>query len=366
MKKSIKIGIFKPTNIRNNNAFETGQHKVLVELQKRNKIEIFLITDDNKFTSTFLEVRQLKINNIKTLINRVIKKISKTPYIKIPYYKNLDLKDFEIIITEGIHYPHLKYLFKSNSKIIFNDSITVEKSFSKRKTRLFNKYFKNNKVVVVNPIIKEYYKKHNIKIQPCIIGHSVSDKIKSKPIFKFNGKLIATGRLSEEKGFEIIFKACRILKLKGLNFTLDVYGEGIEYSRLKKLIKALEINDYINIIGYIPHENLLKKLNSYSIFISHPIETDTIAEAFNLSLAESMYAGLPTITSDCGGMKSLYLNNSIIIKQFDYIDLAAQIYKLTKNEKLLKKISENGIEYINQNFTLDKIVTKWENLLFKN
>lgn len=366
MKSPIRIGIFKPTNIRINNAFATGQLEVLKELQKRNDIEIVLLTDDRKFTSNVFDVKHLKINYIKTYINKILRKLFKIPYIKIPYYKNLDLNNFQTIITEGIHYPHLKYLFGLKCKIIFNDSITVEKSFNKRKIELFNKYFNNGKSVVVNPKIKKLYKKYNIKIKSIVIGHSVSDNIKSKPIKKFNGKFIAIGRLSKEKGYETIFKACKALKLRGLSFTLDVYGEGIENTRLKNLIKKLEIENNVNIIGYLPHEKLLKKINNYSIFISHPIETDTVAEAFNLSLAESMFAGIPTITSDCGGMRSLYSKNSIIVKQFDYKDLADKIYELTKNEILLKKISENGIEFIGQNFTLINIVKKWENLLFKN
>ena len=178
MKKPKKIGIFKPNNIRNGNAFETGQYKVFEKLQKMNKIEIYLITDDKLYASKNLRVKYLEIDFFKTFFNRIIKKLSNKPYLKIPYYKNLIFNDFDVIITEGLHYPILKYLFKSNSRIIFNDSITLKKVYNKKKINLFNKYFENNEVVLVNPKIIEFYDEFKVKVFPTVIGHAVSDKVK--------------------------------------------------------------------------------------------------------------------------------------------------------------------------------------------
>ena len=305
MKSPIKIGIFKPTNIRNNNAFATGQYTVFEKLQRMNKIEIHLITDDKLYTSKNFRVKFLEIDLFKTFFNRIIKKLSNKPYLKIPYYKNLILNDFDVVITEGIHYPILKYLFRSNSRIIFNDSITLKKLFNKEKVTIFNENFKNSEVVTVNPKIIELYNEFKVKAKTTFIGHAVSDKLKFLPIKKYNGKMISIGRLSEEKGFEIILKSCKLLKSFGLNFILDIYGEGPEKFKLQKIIKDFDLLDNVKLKGNFSHDELLKKLNNYSIFISHPLEKNNVAEAFNLSLAESMFAGLPSITSDCAGMKSI-------------------------------------------------------------
>ena len=78
-----------------------------------------------------------------------------------------------------------------------------------------------------------------------------------------------------------------------------------------------------------------------------------------------MFAGLPSITSDCGGMKSIYGDNAIIIEMYDFKDLANQIFNLAQNESLICEMSKNGNQFIKRNFTIDVIVKKWENILLK-
>ena len=74
MKSPIKIGIFKPTNIKNSNAFETGQYTVFEKLQKKKQIEIYLITEDRSYVTKKLRVKYLEIDFFKTFLNRIIKK----------------------------------------------------------------------------------------------------------------------------------------------------------------------------------------------------------------------------------------------------------------------------------------------------
>ena len=74
-------------------------------------------------------------------------------------HPNVTFKEFDLIITEGLHYPLLYYLLDYNGKILFNDSITLDKMFTPKKIFHFNSNFKNHTSVLVNNRIKKLYEK---------------------------------------------------------------------------------------------------------------------------------------------------------------------------------------------------------------
>ena len=102
MNNIIKIAVFKPTNIRNNNAFATGQHIVFEELNKKKEFEISYFTDDKNTFFPGIKTQHLTINKFKTFKNRLIRKLTEKFYFKIPTFQNVSFKEFDLIITEGL------------------------------------------------------------------------------------------------------------------------------------------------------------------------------------------------------------------------------------------------------------------------
>lgn len=360
----MKIAVFKPTNIRNNNAFATGQHIIFEALNKLDDYEFTYFIDDEYTNFNGINTKYLKIDSIKYFLLRIIRKVFKLFYMKIPSYKNLDFSQFDVVITEGIHYPLISYLENFQGKIILNDSITTNYSLDKKRVDYVNKYFKDSIVVVVNDKIPTIYKNNNLKLNTYTIGHAIdTKKIKFKQRTDFNGKLISVGRLVEEKGYQYIIEAVKNLHIKYPSLSLDIYGTGPLEHQLSAHIKSLGLSSSVRLCGFIDNNLLLEKLHEYDAFISHPLEMDYIAEAFHMGNMEAMANGLPVITTDCGGVPYVVKDFALINEQKNTKSIERSISNLIENNELYTNLSTNGRTYIENEFSLNVIVEKWKIIL---
>ena len=103
------------------------------------------------------------------------------------------------------------------------------------------------------------------------------------------GKFVTVSRLSDEKNLDILIKAFAVANQgkvlsDGSELTLDIYGEGVERSNLKKLIKDYDAESFITLKGHHKMDDLYQE---YSTYVSA-----SFAEGFGLSLMEAVGSGL--------------------------------------------------------------------------
>ena len=362
----MKLAVFKPYNARPNNAFDSGQYPIFKKLQDENICEVTFFLDDESVKFEGVQNRYIKVNKCITFINKVLRKIFKIKYIKIPYYGNIDFNEYDIIMTEGFHYPFLKYFEDFHGKLIINDTITAENRISKLDSDYINKKFSNAKIIVVNGKIPLLFNKYNIDLECEVIGHALQlDKIPFKERKKFNGKILSIGRFVKEKGYIYIFKAMKKLVKKYPNITLDIYGSGPLKDDLYKYIIKNNLENNIDFKGFIAYDELLSKLNEYDLFISHPLEMNYIAEAFHMGNMEAMANGMPLITTDCGGVPYIVKDKAFVGKQYDVEYIIDKISLLIEKTDLLNKMSLNGRKFIENEYGLDVIYNKWKKLIIE-
>jgi glycosyltransferase involved in cell wall biosynthesis len=208
------------------------------------------------------------------------------------------------------------------------------------------------------------YKKYGIELKNSVIGHALDiDKIKFYKREKFNGKLLSIGRLVYEKGYEYIFQAMKKLIIDYPNLTLDIYGSGPLENELGRVIKELDLQNYIFLKGSLKYNDLMDKLKEYDLFISHPLEVDYIAEAFHMGNMEAMANGMPVITTDCGGVPYVVEDKAIIGRQKSVEDIIFAVTTLVEDNELYLKMSKEGRKFIEKNYSLDIIVDKWKKIL---
>lgn len=360
----MKIAVFKPSNIRNDNAFATGQHIVFQRLNELENYEVTYFVDDLKTTFNKIDINYVKRNLTKEFFLKLKNKLFKIFYTKIPTYDNINFSEFDIVITEGIHYSLISYLENFEGKVIFNDSITTNYNIKKDKVDYLNQSFKNATAVVVNDKIPTLYEKNKIKLKTKTIGHAIdTDKIKFKQRNVFNGKLISIGRLVEEKGYKYIIQAIKNLEENYPFLSLDIYGTGPLYDLIFEQIKELKLESKVRLLGFIDNHALLKQLNDYDAFISHPLEMSYIAEAFHMGNMEAMANGLPVITTDCGGVPYVVKDYAIITEQRNIKSIEKAIVQILENKSFYSDLSKNGRKYIENEFSLEIIVNKWKLLL---
>ncbi|MBO6037948.1 MAG: glycosyltransferase family 4 protein [Acetobacter sp.] len=161
------------------------------------------------------------------------------------------------------------------------------------------------------------------------------------------------GRLSPEKGYDILIKAVSLLDEKTLSipFHITIVGEGPERQNLQSLINQHNLQNHITLVGFLhnPHP-FLSSLHLYL----QPSQF----EGFCIAAHEAMYAGLPVIASHVGELKYSVQNNKTgwSIQPNNPITLSNTIKNALLNPHTLAPMGQNARNYVSQTFSPEDFV----------
>jgi glycosyltransferase involved in cell wall biosynthesis len=108
-------------------------------------------------------------------------------------------------------------------------------------------------------------------------------------------RLLAAGRLSPEKGFDVLVQAMQIATDHGLDVRLDIVGSGPERRALEAL--AAPIKHRVRLIPALPHEELMRRLDDV-----HALVAPSRREGLGLVALEAFARGRPVVASRVGGL----------------------------------------------------------------
>ncbi|MCP9484295.1 MAG: glycosyltransferase family 4 protein [Gaiellaceae bacterium MAG52_C11] len=111
------------------------------------------------------------------------------------------------------------------------------------------------------------------------------------PLFVF------TGRLSPEKGVDVLLRAHRLLRDRGTSAQLRVVGDGPERSRLEALAGSLGLGSTVEFVGRVPREEIESELAAAWALVA----PSTWAEPLGLTALEAVVRGVPVVASATGG-----------------------------------------------------------------
>lgn len=173
-------------------------------------------------------------------------------------------------------------------------------------------------------------------------------------------KVVAMGRLTPQKGFDLLLKAFSLINTKFLDWQLIILGEGEERKQLEQLIQKLEIDEQVIMPGLI--DNPFPILKQCDLFI-----LSSRYEGFGNVIIEAMACGLPVISTNCpSGPKEIITSgdNGILVPNQEINSLAKAMADLMSNPERRQKLSKNAYFALSK-FELDVIVNQWEKLLIK-
>lgn len=134
------------------------------------------------------------------------------------------------------------------------------------------------------------------------------------------------------KGQDLVFKAIRDLKSKGLAVKYFLLGKGNQ-ENLKLLAEKFGIEEEIVFCGQIPHTNVFSWYQGIDIYIQ-PSRQEGLPRA----LVEAMSTGCVCIGTPTGGIPEL-LDDDMIIKGFEYQNLVTIILEMS-----LQSIEKNSLD----------------------
>ena len=204
-------------------------------------------------------------------------------------------------------------------------------------------------------------KKHtpNMIIQPAIdtklfnIGEKKWKKINNKGEITF----LTIARLHWKKGLEYTLQALAILKEKKFQIQYNIIGEGDEFERLKFTVHQLGINDHVDFIGTVSHQNIKKYYEEADIYLQYSIQ-----EGFCNAALEAQIMGLITIVSDAEGLQENVIDGETgwVVPKREPSLLAEKIENvLYLEDDNLIKIYKNSIARVRKEFNLQKQYQKF-------
>ena len=170
-----------------------------------------------------------------------------------------------------------------------------------------------------------------------------------------NGKsyvFLTVRRLEKRMGLDILIRACAILKERYSDFTLLIGGKGIQYDYLKNLIHSTGCSENVQMLGFIPENELREYLSASDLFILPSRDL----EGFGLVVLESMACGTPVLVSPRGGPREVVdqFNSRFVLSELKSEIIAEKLIELIRSGIL----HENGIATSCVNFVNSRY--SWE------
>lgn len=132
------------------------------------------------------------------------------------------------------------------------------------------------------------------------------------------------------------------LKAKGYKFSIDIFGNGEEFEKIKKLIEDLDVSDYVNLCGNRPNAEILQEMRKHSIFLF----TSDRNEGWGAVLNEAMSNGcIPVASDDIGSVPYLIKNdwNGLRFRSCSIDSLEEKVCRLLEDKVKMQELSQNAL-----------------------
>jgi glycosyltransferase involved in cell wall biosynthesis len=170
--------------------------------------------------------------------------------------------------------------------------------------------------------------------------------------------VIAAGRLSHEKGHDLLIRAFARLGDHHPDWNLVILGEGSQRSELERLVFEFRLGERVFLPGRVknPYDYYLKA----DLFV-----LPSRYEGFGNVLGEAMACGMPVVAANCSpGVAEVVQDgvNGLLAEPDDVDSLTAAMDNLMSDIGRRANLGEQA-RLTSERFSLDSVMTLWENLI---
>lgn len=195
----------------------------------------------------------------------------------------------------------------------------------------------------------------------------------TKLLEKYNCKdkkvIFFTGRMVERKGHRYLLEAMRYVKDKLPTTKLILGGKGELFEELKNLRREWKLEEFVEMPGFIPEEEIVPLLQSVDLFVLPScIDKNGDTEGSATAALEAMACGTPAIVSKVGGNIGAIQdgNGAYYFNTADAEDLADKICMLLANYEIYKENELTARKYIIDNYSWGITISRYEKYIFQS
>ena len=293
-------------------------------------------------------------------------------YLRSQMVRNLFSRDKNQIIYQGWMYhgmliASLFHLLSKGSKLIW--CFRHASPIANKKRTIFLIKILSFLSFYIKPILifnsnsgKENHKKLFPKyLKKIVIFNGYHDKkkgVKSR-VNNLKLKLLSLNRWHPDKDLNLMIKSLKILKENKIDFSLDMYGDKINYKNIElvDIINNLGLKENIKLCGL--KKNIDKIIPKYDYHL-----LSSCADTFPNVICETMLLGIPNIVTDVGDCKEIVNENGWISPPSDINLFAESIINANaiKGTQKYKKLSKNCIQNILDNYSFSNSLNEFKKI----
>jgi len=198
--------------------------------------------------------------------------------------------------------------------------------------------------VVVGPDLAARYASSRRVLELSVSLVRERDLPAEPPERSWDGALTAlsVGRIEAEKNPLLLADIAARLAADGSAWRLVVCGEGSMEPDLRERVRALGVEDRVELRGYVPHERGLAELYLDAHALLHVSWTEGVPQV----LFEAFAAGLPVVATAVGGVPQAVGHAGLLVEPGDAAQPAAALERLAREAELRDRLAADGLQRV--------------------
>lgn len=165
-------------------------------------------------------------------------------------------------------------------------------------------------------------------------------------------RIVTVGRLHPQKNHKLMIETFNKFLTKNPEYTLTIYGEGVERENLERLIQELGLNEKVLLPGNSKYVH--DEIKNAEIFL-----LTSRYEGMPNALIEAMAMGIPCISTKVSGATDLIKSGvNGILCESDADSICEAMCQIVEDKVLAKDISQNSVQ-IADLLDQDRIANQW-------
>lgn len=165
----------------------------------------------------------------------------------------------------------------------------------------------------------------------------------------------AIGRLSYEKGFDVLIRGIGFMRAAGHTIVCDIFGEGAERATLTRMIASHGLQGIITLQGV--SEQIPELLPQY-----HALIIPSRQESFGLIALEGYYAGVPVIASNTPGLNEVVIHGAtgLLFEVENEKELVNALLRILGDRQYAQCLIEKGKLFLRDFLPSNQLVEKYQ------